>query len=178
MGERVSIVESHGSTDTDQRLINSKRGKRKSLVAQYICQNSHLESLHHQRVWAYFSAASLLAHSVIYWRTDIQFILPMESWSREWRKICWDIITQRDRYWRWVLQAGRHSHSHTHTQSRGQMLKATMHRHSCGPDMVEWSSQVKQMQSLWPEWMWHPEMWFTIIPPCPFYQFISPLCFF
>lgn len=29
--------------------------------------------------------------------------------------------------------------------------------------MVEWSSQVKQMQSLWPQWMWHPEMCFTIL---------------
>lgn len=44
--------------------------------------------------------------------------------------------------------------------------------------MVEWSIQVKQMQSLWPEWMWHPEMWFTIIPPSPFYQFLSSVCFF
>lgn len=70
------------------------------------------------------------------------------------------------------------SGSHTHTQLQGQMFTVTMLRHSGGPDMVEWPSQVKQMQSLWPEWMWHPEMWFTIILPCLFFQFISPLSSF
>lgn len=100
-------MESHGSADVDQRLINSKGGK--SLVVQYICWVDHSE--HHQTLWAYFPATSLLAHSVIYWCTDIQFILPVESWSGERRKICEEIITQRDWFWRWGLQA----HTHTHT---------------------------------------------------------------
>lgn len=46
MGELVSIMESHGSADADQCLMNSKGGK--SLVVQYICQVDHSDPLHHQ----------------------------------------------------------------------------------------------------------------------------------
>lgn len=152
-------MESHGSTDADQRLINSKGGK--SLVVQYICRVDHSEPLHHQTLWAYFPAASLLAHSVIYWCTDIQFILPVESWSGERRKICEEIITQRDWSWRWGLQA--HTHNHRDKCSERKCADTVV-----VPDMVGGSSQVKQMQSLWPEWIWHPlkcGLLLSLLPP-------------
>lgn len=138
-------MESHGSADADQGLINSKGGK--SLVVQYesiiqtCCTTRRFEH--------YFPAANLLAHSVQYWCTDIQFVLPGESWSRQQRKICKEIITQREWSWRWGLEADTHNHRDKCSQWKCADAVVV-------PAMAEGSSRVKQMQSLWPEWMWHP----------------------
>lgn len=140
-------MEWHGSTDADQRLIISKGGE--SLVVQYICRVNHSDPPHHQTLWALFSSHEFVGtfgYILMRWHS---IYLASGEMKRAQRKICKEIITQREWSWRWGLQADTHNHMDKCSQRKCADAVVV-------PAMVEGSSRVKQMQSLWPEWMWHP----------------------